>query len=94
MPYGALDPLETAARYTTVATVKDRLRIPLANSTFDARVLEAIVAAEYALDVELGRSFPDTQTDPLREDQPIVPEVVGIPIPVKNAATDIAVAVY
>lgn len=82
--YGDLDPLETAARYTTVALVKERLRIPAANTTFDARVLEAVVAAEWAIDSELGRSFPD----------PVGGEIEGIPEAVKNAATSVAVSVY
>lgn len=53
------DPLATAARYTSTATVKERLRIPAANTDFDDRVLGAILAAELGIDEELGRSFPD-----------------------------------
>lgn len=93
MPYGEINPLETAARYTTVAIVKSRLRIPDANTEYDDRILQSIVAGEYALDAELGRSFPDTATPP-DEDPPIVPIVEGIPEAIKSAAADIAVAVY
>jgi hypothetical protein len=57
--YGVVDPLVTAARYTDVATVKSRIGIPAADTTKDAAITAAIVAAEYALDAHLGRSFPD-----------------------------------
>lgn len=94
VPYGEVNPLADAARYTTVDTIKARLRIPLAQTAFDARILEAVIAAEYALDVELGRSFPDEATPP-DEDPPTGPPIVeAVPAVIVNVATDIAVAVY
>lgn len=54
-----VDPLAAAPRYTALATVKARLGIPAANTTFDARVTASIVAAEVAVDTALGRRFPD-----------------------------------
>jgi hypothetical protein len=59
MTYGPVDPLVDAARYTDLATVRERLRIPSGNTTYDDRITTAIVSAEHAIDVELGRSFPD-----------------------------------
>jgi len=82
--YGPVDPLQTDPRYTTVDTVKEQLRIPAANVTFDARVTRAIVSGEYALDANLGRSFPDPEGGPIE----------GIPVAVVEAATSIAVRLY
>lgn len=53
-----IDTLTAEARYTTVATVKSRLRIPTANTDFDARILSAIITAEVGIDQELGHAFP------------------------------------
>lgn len=63
MTFGAVNPLETTARYTDVLTVKGRLGIPAADVTKDAAILAAIIGGEYALDVHFGRSFPDPGTD-------------------------------
>lgn len=78
---GEVNPLETLARYTTTATVKDRLRIPTANTDFDDRILTAILAAEYGIDAELGQSFPNA-------------DVPGIPAAITQAATAVATAIY
>lgn len=61
--YGAVDPLADAPRYTTLDLVKERLGIPAADTTRDAEITQNIIAAEYALDVSLGRSFPDPGTE-------------------------------
>lgn len=57
--YTPTDPLAAAARYTTVDTVKARLRIPAANTDFDARILSAILTGERGIDAELGHGFPE-----------------------------------
>jgi hypothetical protein len=75
------NPLYTSPRYTTVSEVKERLRIPAANTDLDARVTQAIVSAEYGIDAELGRSFPDDATP-------------AIPVTVTKAATSIAMQIY
>lgn len=49
----------TIARYTTTALVKERLTIPATDTTRDAEILQAIIAAEWAIDTFCGRGFPD-----------------------------------
>lgn len=78
---GTVNPLETLARYATVADVKHRLRIPDGNTDHDARILTALVAAEYGIDAHLGQSFPNA-------------DVPGIPTAIKQAAIAVATAVY
>ena len=58
-PYGnrPLDPTATTARYTSVTDVKEVLGIPASDTSKDARILEAIVAAEWSIDAELGGGF-------------------------------------
>lgn len=79
------DPLASVPRYTDLATVKRRLRIPTANTDFDEDLTEAIVAAEIALDYELGQSFPSTGDNP---------QYAGIPKNVRTLCTSAAIAVY
>lgn len=79
------DPLASTPRYTDLETVKRRLRIPAANTDFDNDLTEAIVAAEIALDYELGQSFPSTGTNP---------QYGGIPRNVRTLCTSAAIAVY
>lgn len=79
------DPAASAPRYTDLATVKRRLRIPAADTNFDEDLTEAIVAAEIALDFELGQSFPSTGTNP---QYAVVPESVSM------LMTSAAIAVY
>ncbi len=69
--YGLIDYLYAGApRYTTVDAVKKALEI---NDTVnDTEIGQAIAAAELQLDVHLGRSFPDTGTNPQ------IPGVPGI----------------
>lgn len=57
--HGPVDTLATTIRYTTLDTVKDALRIPLANTDKDDRITAAIIAGEIGIDQALGRSFPD-----------------------------------
>lgn len=83
--FGAVDPLATVPRYTTLALVKDRLQIPTADTGRDPAITQAIVAAEVQIDQSLGRSFPDTGTDP---------EIDGIPAPIVELATVSSVAVW
>ena len=57
--YGAVNPDQSAIRYTSLDAVKERLGIDLATLTFDADLTAVIIAAEVAIDQHLGRSFPD-----------------------------------
>lgn len=75
------NPLYTAPRYTTVAEVKERLRIPAANVELDDRVEQAVIAAEYGIDAELGQSFPNST-------------IAGVPVTIVKAATSIAMQIY
>lgn len=59
MTYGPVDAYADAPRYTDLATVKERLRIPAGNLQYDDRITTAIVSGEFGIDAELGRSFPD-----------------------------------
>ena len=72
----------TTIRYTSLADVKQRLHIT--DTAWDSILTTAIVSAEIALDKWLGRSFPDTGTNP---------EFPYIPVDVIQAAGNIAVAV-
>jgi hypothetical protein len=89
--YGTVDPLSSALRYTTLDEIKGRMGIPLADLTLDAVLTQAGIAAEYAIDVELGRSFPDGPGVP---DESEPGPIQGIPEAVKSAATSTAIAVY
>lgn len=75
----------SAPRYTSLETVRRRLRIPATETGFDEDLEEAIIAAEIALDFELGRSFPDTGTNP---QMPYVPRTAAM------ISTSAAIAVY
>ena len=79
-PYGprALDPLATAARYTTVPDVREVLGIPDSDTSKDGRILEAIISVEWAIDAELGGGF-----DP-----------GSVPVAVSSVARAAAVGVY
>jgi hypothetical protein len=79
-PYGTrdLDPLATAPRYTTVADVREVLGIPASDTSKDARITEAIVAIEWAIDAELGGGF----------------EAGSVPVAVSSVARAAAVGVY
>ena len=68
MSYGPILPLETAPRYTSVEQVKQALNIN--DTTLDADVEQAIVAAELAVDRLSGRSLPDLPTtEPIEGDE-------------------------
>ena len=68
MAYGAIDPLAVVARYTTVDEVKTALNIN--DTSMDADVLQAIIAAELALDRITGRSLPDLPlVEPIHGDE-------------------------
>ena len=89
--YGPVDPNVTEPRYTDLERVKARIQIPLENLNRDDELTEAIVAAEYAIDVELGRSFPDG----LGVDGESLPGPVTIvPSAVVMAATQTTIAVW
>ena len=81
--YGQVNPLATEPRYTTVAKVKELIG-PTAPAK-DERIKTAIVASEIQIDQTLHRSFPDTGSNP---------EIAGVPLPIVQAATNIAVAVF
>ncbi|RLB63031.1 MAG: hypothetical protein DRH08_11610, partial [Deltaproteobacteria bacterium] len=61
------------------------LRIPDTETGFDEDLTEAIVASEIALDFELGRSFPDTGTNP---------QYAFVPRNISMLCTSAAIAVY
>ena len=82
------DPNETEARYTTVEEVKERVAIPASDLTRDDQILEAIVAAEFMLDVFCGRGFPDEDT----VEEPAV--ITTIPAAVSTGALSLAIAVW
>jgi len=85
LTYGKVDFLATAARYTTVAAVKERLAIEPTDVTRDADILSAIIAAELALDIFMHRSFPDTGGNP---------QIPGIPDGIRQAALQTAIATW
>ena len=74
-----------APRYTSLETVRRRLRIPATETGFDEDLEEAVIASEIALDFELGRSFPDTGSNP---QYPFVPRSIAM------ICTAAAIAVY
>ena len=80
-PYGTrpLDPLATAPRYTSVEDVREVLGIPASDTSKDARITEAIVSAEWAIDVELGGGFDAAD---------------GIPVAVASVARAAAVGIF
>ena len=79
------DPAASAPRYTSLETVKRRLRIDAANTQFDDDLTEAIVACEIALDYELGQSFPSTGSNP---------QYGTVPYSIQSLSTAAAIAVY
>ena len=83
--YGPPRPDADVARYTSLETVKRRLGIPSSSTERDADILEAIIGAEIAIDFELGRSFPDTGTNPA---------IRVVPASIRMLATSAAIAVY
>ncbi len=86
--YKPPDPNETEPRYTTIERVKERLAIPASDTSRDADIKQAIVAAEYSLDAYLGRGFPDLD-DP---DDPAV--ITVVPAAIETAALSLAIAVW
>lgn len=80
--YGVPDVAATTIRYTTLDRVKARLNI--SGTDWDTELTAAIISAEIALDLNLGRSFPDTGTNP---------RYPFVPVPIAQAATNVAVAV-
>lgn len=80
--YGEIDYLAAAPRYTSLAAVKSRLGVT--GTEWDTEITQAIVAAELAMDIAWGRSFPDTGTNP---------KIPGIPVMVTQAAENVSVAV-
>ena len=83
--YGNVDYLASAIRYGNLDTVKGRLGIDVADTSWDTDLTQAIVSAEVAMDLYWGRSFPDTGDNP---------EIPGIPVQVRQAAENVAVAVF
>ncbi len=75
----------TTIRYTTLDAVKDAIGIPLTNTDKDEQITEAAIAGESAIDRELGRSFPDSGSNP---------QIQAVPIAIANLAKKAAVAVY
>ena len=89
--YGPVDPNVTEPRYTSLELVKARIQIPAENLNRDDELTQAIVAAEYAIDVELGRSFPD---GPGVEGESEPGPVTIVPAAVIVAATQTTIAVW
>ena len=89
----APDPLETAARYTTVAAVKKAIGID--NDQFDTEILQAVAGLEYLIDAYLDTSFPqDADPDAGTDDALDPPPVEGIPEIVKQAALQGSIKVF
>lgn len=89
MSYLPPNPNDTSARYTTVDLVKERLEIPDTDVSRDAAILEAIIAAQWGIDVFCGRGFPDVDDPP---DSPAV--ITVVPASVQNAALSLAIAFW
>jgi len=81
--YGPVDYLAASPRYTTVELLKRRLGIT--TTSRDAELEATIVTAETTIDAYLGRSFPDTGSNPA---------IPGIPAAVSQAALEVAVRVW
>ena len=81
--YGTVDYLANVVRYASLASVKARLNID--TTDWDTELTQAIIAGEVAMDLYWGRSLPDTGSNP---------EIPGIPVQVKQAAENVAVAVF
>ena len=75
----------TTIRYTTLDAVKTAIGIPDTNADKDPQLTEAIIAGESAIDRELGRSFPDTGSNP---------QIQTVPVAIENLAKKAAIAVY
>lgn len=80
---GHIDPLETGTRYVTIAEIKPLLNTNTSDTSRDDEFTQAVVAAEYAIDSYLGRSFPD----------PAAGAIEGIPEAVKQVALQASIAV-
>jgi len=72
-----------APRYGDLETIK--ARVGISGTEWDTELLQALLAAEVALDEALGRSFPDAQP---------FGEVFNIPAGIVQAAENIAVAIF
>lgn len=81
------DPNETELRYTSLEAIKARLNIE--DTSRDEELTQAGVGGEYAIDVYLGRGFPDLDTDP---DDPA--QITIVPPSVVSAALQMAIAVW
>jgi hypothetical protein len=83
--YGAVNYLASTARYTSVALVKERLAIDATDASRDSEILSACIAGELAMDIFMGRSLPDTGTNPM---------IPGVPDGIKQAALQTAIAIW
>lgn len=83
------DPNDDTARYTTVELVKERLEIQDTDTSRDDAILEAIVAAQWGIDVFCGRGFPDIDDPP---DDPAI--ITIVPKSIENAALSLAIAFW
>ena len=83
--YGPMLVEATAPRYTTLDAVKQAIGIPLTDATKDDEVLEAVLSSESTIDRELGRSFPDSGTNP---------QIQYVPAAISSLAKQTAVAIY
>ena len=72
-------------RYTTLDAVKIAVGIPVTDAAKDEQLLEAILSSESTIDRELGRSFPDSGTNP---------QLQYVPAPISSLAKQTAVAIY
>ena len=79
------DPNDNTARYTTVDLVKERLAIDAGDTSRDDQILQAIVAAQWAIDVYCGRGFPDIPPDE---------EITVVPGAIANAALSLAISYW
>lgn len=92
---GPVDWNETTIRYTTLISVKQRLGIDDADTTWDAQIQEGIITAEVTVDAHMGRSFPDA--DPGLDDAGLPPNpaaITVVPEAVKQVSLAATIAVF
>ena len=81
--YGSVDPLVDVIRYGSLDSVKQRLGFN--DAKWDVALTQAMIAGEVAIDIGLGRSFPDSGGNP---------QVIGVPEQIKQASENIAVKIF
>ena len=81
--YGSVNPSVSNLRYTTLDKIKSAMGIE--GNDQDLAVQQAGISGEIQIDQTLGRSFPDTGSNP---------EILTVPIPIQQLALQAAIAVW